>query len=734
MSRTTPPDKRRKLLSPREHHFAKLIADNGMGGIQAARIAFGWRCEPGSDESQKAKDLARSARVKTEVERFQAQSVKEEEAKIDMKIEIGEINRGNLREYAFKVLERIRDRSTKAQARFNAIKILKKLHDPSKDVNLVWRWIDIAWRYQTAHCPCCHENFPLAKLPNEALGVWRERNDAVSVQKFLPDRFSRRMELIKRADKRRMPHKGQVECLSVEERHIVGLGAARAGKSYLLALFAALGICLPGVEIWILGETFERTAKEVEYLERFLQAILYPHYSKLIRKTHDRKTGEAIFTTRWGSEVRVKSAKAKGSITGHALEFALCAEPGWLPPDIYEELRARMSERLGRIIALGTPKGVGGFVGRLTHMTGRDPKTGKVLRWKPADRLLKNGAPWDVSMLVTSIKPEDNPEYVKAELDAARMELSDAEYASEFEGLGVAEEGAKFSRVMAHHAKTVPKEFFERSSFVLGIDQGPKNFGGCLVAYDGEKIVPCWEFFNSDERTTMKKNLVHLRARVPGWIQALGGDPEQWLLTITDRDPQLTQTFVEMDEENQPWRTDIVVRHTNVHKLNDNWRRECQEFVNNVARRDELIFHVFDMPYGQMDDDESSGAYILHDQVMTTIDVADDPVRESKSDNSKCWQTSDPFRGDHVLDAWYFAMWTIYSQQLGVQKAMHTRSSDDPWASQKAAFAYNFEQQERKELGIRPTKGEHPGDVFERYFGYRRPGSMMGGGYYSDES
>jgi hypothetical protein len=545
------------------------------------------------------------------------------------------------------------------------------------------------------------------------------------------------MELIKLADKRRVPHSGQIQCLTVDERHIVGLGAARAGKSYLLALFAALGICLPGVEVWILGETFDRTAKEVEYLERFLKAILYPHFNKLIRKTHDRKTGEAIFTTRWGSEVRVKSAKAKGSITGHALEFALCAEPGWLPPDIYEELRARMSERLGRIIALGTPKGIGGFVGRLTNMTGRDPKTGKVIRWKPEERLLSNGAPWNVSMLVMNIKPEDNPEYVKGELDAARMELSDAEYASEFEGIGVAEEGAKFSRVLPHHARMVEESFFERAVFVLGIDQGTKNFAACLVAYDGDKIVPCWEYFNSDERTTMKRNLVILRARVPSWIKALGGESDKWKLTITDMDPQLIQIFTEMEEEGQPWRTDITLRHKNISRMDDNWRRETQEFVNNVARRDELIFHIFDMPYGQMDDDESSGAYVLHDQVITCADVAENAERESKSDNSKGWQTSDPFRGDHVLDAWYFAMWTIHTQQLiAPDNKNHTKNRDDPWADQKAAFDYQFEKNERSELrGHKAApKGEQPGELWERYFGYRRPGSMNSGGYYSDDS
>lgn len=1094
-----------KPLSPREHHFVKLMADNGMGSIEAARIAFGWRCEPESAESMKARDLARSRRVKAELDRLEGLKIRHEKAKIEIKLEVGEINRENLRSVAFKMLEKMRDGSNKAQTRVNAIKMLKKLHDPAKDINLVWRWIDVAWRYQTAHCPCCHKDFPLSNLENPGLSAWRERNDVVLPSKVLPDRFSRRMELIKKADRRRKPHKSQIQLLAADERHLVGLGAARSGKlthpdtpiltskgwkkykdldysdvlfdengqptritgfsqewtekdgdwyelefdsgekitahenhewithqynyraaiqrrkeeykknrrkrrgtvrdnwdrsnrrqlastvvetkeivrtlfarggshvnhaipvtrplqmveqnlpidpyalgawlgdgfslsgeigidrddkevvdnipydikrqwvvtknrnkpflitrfcefnarlkscdliqnkhipsmyflgsieqrlalvqglmdtdgtidkkgacnfdnmnkalvdglaelliglsvkvyrrtrrskyrgkdygtcyrlnftttlpvfrlkrkldrlpkkvkqtqryhyiinarkvfsqrgrcievdspshlylvgkslipthnSYLLALFAALGIMLPGVECWLLGETFERTSKEVEYLERFLQAILYPHYKKLINKTHDRKTGEAVFRTRWGSEVRVKSAKAKGSITGHALEMALCAEPGWIPPDVYEELRARLSERLGRIIALGTPKGIGGFVGRLTHMTGRDPKTGKVIRWKPEDRLLSKGAPWGVSMLVLNIDPKDNPEYVQSELESARMELSDAEYASEFEGLGIAAEGAKFAGVRSTHCKTVPEEYFRDAYYVLGIDQGAKNFGACLVAYDGKTVVPCWEYMNSDESTSMQSNLYKLRQQTPTWIEYLGGDPENWKLTITDMDPPLIQIFTEMEEANQPWCTDIVMRHKNINRLTDNWRRELQEYVNNLARKDELIFHLFDRDMYSIDPDSTSGAEILHGQVMTCVDVPDNPERESGNlQRHKGWQVSDPFRADHVLDAWYFAMWTIYTNQLVVTfKGTSFENKDkDPWADQKAAFNYALERNEREELrGFRPlAKDEKPGDMWTRYFGGRLGrGGILGSGHYGNES
>jgi hypothetical protein len=689
----------RKRCSPKEVHFAKLMADTGMGGVEAARIAFGWRCEPGSKENQKARTLAITPRIKEKMEEFKARRSQEQAAKMAVKMDFGDLQKGDLREYAFKLLAKLRDNpTTKASTRFNAIKILKKLHDPGKDINLIWKWIDVAWRYQTMHCPACHKNYPLANLHNAKLKEWRDRNEVKYTNTPLPQKIDRQMQIIKLADKRRTPHKSQIEVLTAPERHIVGQGAARAGKSYLLALYAVMGFCLPGVEIWILGETYDRTSKEVDYIKRFLRSIFYPHDAAMINMQHDKKSGELIITSKWGSEIRVKSSKARGSITGHALEYALCAEPGWLPADIYEELRARMSERLGRIIALGTPKGVGGFISRLTHAVGRDPETGKVRRWLPEERLVENGCSWEASVRVIQISPEDNPEYVKSELATARMELTDEEYAAEFEGIGISAEGLKFGRVKREHLREVEDYFFSSAGFILGIDQGPKNFAACLIAWDGHKIVPCWEYYNSDEHTTMKKNLLRLYERVPIWIEDLGGDPDRWILTITDKDPQLIQTFSEIEEEGRVWPTDITERHKNLARLTENWRRANQEFVNNMARAGRMEFHLRHDQYTEVD--EAPGAELLHDQVLQTIDVPEDPDRESKSNLLKGWQVHNPMRGDHVLDAWYFAVWTINSQQAQLPEGISIPSDNrDPWARQKAAFEKSFKRSEDRELG-----------------------------------
>jgi hypothetical protein len=723
-----------KELTPREMLFAKLIAEQNIGGVEAARIAFQWVCEPNSPENQKARDLARAPRIKNFIAQMQGQSVREEQAKIDLKQEIGDLNRGKLRDYAFKQLTSLRDNPlAKAQVRYNAIKMLQKLHDPGKDINLIWRWMDLAWRYQTVHCPSCHKSYPLAKVHNPKLDAWRESAGEEPLDHHLKTKFDQIMQLVKRADKRRVPHKSQIELLSAPERHLVGKGGARAGKSYILAIFAALAFGLPGVEIWIIGEAYDRTVGEVEFVKKFLKSIFHPNFEAFVKVMEDKKTGEVSFLSKWGSIIKIKSAKAKGSITARPLELAICAEPGWLPADLYEELRARMSERLGRIIAIGTPKGMGTFVGRMMNMTGRDPTTNKVIRWKPADRLIANGAPWGVSLRVVNVRPEDNPEYVKSELESARMELTDAEYASEFEGVGVTEEGLKFANVKEHHLKRVDETFFNRASFVLGIDQGPKNFGVCLTAFDGDLIVPCWEYFNSDN-TTMKRNLARLRARVPNWIHSLGGEPSSWMLTITDVDPPLYGAFEELEEEGLLWPTEITTRHKNVLKAGDNWRKENQEFVNGIAKLNKLIFHLRDdMEYNE---DEYPGGYSIHDQVMQVVDKPEDPDKEGRASNDKGWQVSDPWRGDHVLDAWYYTVWAIFTQQVGMPQSHNRRiDSADPWAEQKAAFEYSRERTEQRELNgyvtprtDRESREHYFGSAASSYGGMLRPI-----GHYRDE-
>lgn len=717
----------RKLITPREKDFARLIVEIGMGSIEAYRKAFSAKCED-PKEQMYAKDLARSVRVKKYMKELDEVLARQKKAR-DIIDQSGAVNIERLRAFAFTRLENIRDDyNIKSATRLQAVKALQQLHDPAKDINLILKWLDVVWRYQKAHCPCCHKDFPLHKVYNEKLEEYRK--DAELEVDLKPESdIERRLVLLRMLDKRSNPHPGQLKALEAQERHVIGTGAARAGKSYVMAMFAALATLLPGVEVWVLARVYDDARSEVDYLRKFFKTLFYPYYDSMVKEISDLKTGELTFLTRWGSELKVKSAKSKGSIIGRELELALIAEPGWVDGALYEEVRARMSSRLGRIIAFGTPKGTSGIIGRMVRTSGRDPKTGKVIRRTVAERLIANGSPWNVSMLVYALKPEENPAYVQSELDAARMELSDEEYASEFQGLIGNESGKKFL-IPDAALKRVGRDIFEGCRFVLGIDQGPKNFGAILLAYNGKYIIPCYEYFNGDD-TTMKANLIKLHEAVPVWIRKLGGDPQNWVLTITDRDPMLTGTFEEMETESYNWKTDIVHRHLNDAKLNENWRRELQEQVNNWAKTASLIFHSSDE--ASLDDDVMPGAALLHDQFQNCMDVPPNPDKESRADSNKGWQIYDPWRGDHVMDAAYFAMWTVHSGQIDISVKKDPVETD-PWEEQKKAFEYTRAKMEQAELtgGVIP-KGKQV--KFEDFFGRRGPMEpMLRGGNYSDES
>ncbi len=694
----------RKRISAKEKAFAWLVAD-GLSPQHAAIKVFGWKCETYSTETTKAYNLAKTVRVKDEIEskRFQLKNEADVEHNL---ISAGSVDREQLRRICYQNLEQIADDPHKsAKARFDAIKALEKLSDPSTDMNLIWRWIDIIWRGGKAHCPGCHNSFPLWKIDNPSLQEYRVANDLSMDHPEEDDDYTRRMELIAKADLRKRPHPGQVPALEAPERHLVLTAAARSGKSYLLGLFAYMAILLPGIEVWVLSRVYEEARSEVEFLRGFIKTLFYPYHNLMVKERFDHKSGEMTLTTRWGSELKIKSAKAPGSITGRELEMCLVAEPAWVPNDLYEEVRARMSSRLGRILAFGTPKGYGGFLSRMVNIRGVDPETGKYIRIKPEDRLIKNGAKWTESMLVYHINPVDNPEYVKSELEAARKELTEEEYASEFRGEMVADEGAKYPHVKEYMLRKVSRDEYEKCAFIQGIDQGPRNFGAIMCAYDGEKVYMVREYYDNSD-ATIKANLLKLRKTAPMIVQGVGGHLHNWKLTILDNNPQPDGIISEMATENTPWPTECTYKHVNKNVNMDDWREETSSWINQMAAAGRMVF------------DEECDQLLW--QVMEVLNKPRVEGRETKSGSDKGWVVRDPYRGDHVLDAWLLAMWTIFSNQIELPEgAQHVKTG---WEDHKAALEYRIARDEKREIGGYVDNSPSERDLFKSHFGREKEG------------
>jgi len=702
----------KRELSKNEEKFVELIVA-GLKSTDAYSKSFHVKVEPHTAESQKARNLPRLPRIKNAIQALRKQEIKQAQVEA-LADTVDAVALEDLRQFAYDRLIELRDdKSISAAARFNAIKALERLNDPSKDVNLMWRWIDLMWRGYTSHCPCCHSTNPLWKLKNIKLDNYRAKEDIAPDDKF-EDVVDRRLFLLKTFDRRKTPHKSQLPIIAAPERHIVGRGAARAGKSLILAWLGALHYLIPGVHVWILGNTFEDTRWEVEYLEGFLKTAFFPVYEHMIHKYEDKKSGEIVFLSRWGSEFRVKSSKAQHSITGCELEAALIAEPAWVNQELFEEIRARMSSRLGRILAFGTPKGYGGFLNRMVKMTSRS-FTGK--RINPGDKLIANGCPWGQSIAILDVSLLDNPAGVKSELEAAKHELTESEYAAEFQGLVATAEGAKFPCIQAHHRRKVKREELELSSWILGCDQGERNFGACLQAWDGHTVYTMREFFDKTD-TTIKANMIGLNSQISSMIRLAGGNSDNWNLTAFDADPPVHNILLELEEENRGWKTDITYRPKNK-KEQLSWRTETCLWINEMAKSGNLIF------------DESCD--MLHEQIMEALRGPEDDI---ETDRKKGWIIRDQYRGDHVVDAWLLGCYFIMTGAVKTQ--LLPEDKIESFEEQRRAWEFVRLKDETAELtGFGPgykKSGMWEDEQFTKIVGHKpRKTTNPWWGHYPDE-
>ena len=707
----------KKTLTPREKKFAWAIAQ-GATSVQAYRKVYNAKCEPYTPEYNRATELARSARVKFAIE----EAKKDLEKRAEMETLAGKATPSwdSIYQFAFARLKQIRDDPTStARTRLRAIEVLEQIQDPTQDINLIWRFVDTVWEGLLAHCPCCHKDFPLWQVANPRLTEWRRDNtERPDAETHPTTDLERRLLLMRRAEKRKDPHKGQVQALESPERHVVGQGPARSGKSVCLAMFGFLFMLIPGAETWILARIYDDAQTELDTITRYLSTAFYPVDKHMFQSVYDKKTGEAYIQTRWGAVLRVKSGKSKGSITGRELEGILVAEPGWVDGDLFEEVRARMSSRLGRIIALGSPKGFGGFLGRLTRLTTRDMRTGK--RLTPGARLVKNGCPWSQSIFQYVMTPKDNPEYVISELAAAKGELTEAEYASEFEGRMVGDAGLKFPYITDSLLVQIPRDAYRESMFVLGVDQGEKNFAACLLAWDGEVIRVCWEYFDNSENT-IKANLLHINQTLPPIIYTLGGQPENWKLTIFDADPKIDHQLYEMEREHRAWKTDFTLRPKNTVDT-ANWRQETCLWINEMAKEGRLLFAIDRCDF-------------LHEQLKEALILDEPDDTDAINNRRKRWKIHDPIRKDHVADAFLEACWTIYSNAVLIpQKAPAAYGVVD---EQRRAYEFQRLLSERRDLGQKVDEEQ----LFRDLFGRNRFGdsqatqerlSISGRGYWDD--
>src|SRR3990167_6612082 len=311
-----------KEITAKEKKFAKALFE-GCGPVEAGRSVFKWKCEIGTPEYQKVRDLARSPRVKKEIETLKSQDIKSAAARSIVEFTQNKSVWSDIRFFFFdRLIETGDSPEANSDPRHKAILALEKLKDPASDISLIFRWIDIMWRYYQAHCPCCHADFPLWQVENAPLEKYWQDNE-IEPPAQIEDPLTRKLALLERARPAKPPHLGQIPLIAAEERHIVGLGAARCGKSTALGMFGFMYILIPGAEIWLLSQTYEMCRNEFEYVVSYLNTLFHPIGRHIYKITQDKKTDERIIDTEWSVTLVTKSGHAKASITGREIEAGL---------------------------------------------------------------------------------------------------------------------------------------------------------------------------------------------------------------------------------------------------------------------------------------------------------------------------------------------------------------------------------------------------------------------------
>jgi hypothetical protein len=262
-----------------------------------------------------------------------------------------------------------------------------------------------------------------------------------------------------------------------------------------------------------------------------------------------------------------------------------------------------------------------------------------------------------------------------------------------------------FPQLAERHLAEIPRAAHDNCVYVLGIDQGPKNFAACLLGFDGDRVIVVNEYFDNDPRTVMSK-MDAIRDMVPGWIRHAGGDPDNWKLTIFDADPPVLNELNVFEDEGRDWPTDYTFRTKDKKGRwnQENWRRETYEYVNVLAQPKPANIYFDDVKCD-----------FLHDQLIRAQARTGDVDMKQKG-----WIIHDAVRGDHVPDAFIMALWTILSGQLLLPD--RSFKADEGYTDAERAFEFQLRNDERRELSGFTGNKSTEDDTFENVFGRPRKG------------
>jgi hypothetical protein len=241
------------------------------------------------------------------------------------------------------------------------------------------------------------------------------------------------------------PHPAQEAIMTHPARFRLAAAGRRFGKSEMCA-HLALEYALehPGTTCWWVAPTYQQANSygfdKIKPLVSPRVLAESPTYSK-----------PRSFALDNGSEISFRSAEREDSLRGPGLDFLVIDEAGSVPERAFvEELRPALSDTLGKMIAVGTPRGRNWFY-----------------RW------FQRGQNPDEEDVASFQAPTyTNPHVPDPEIDAAKDDMPERKFSQEYLAEFVDDTGGVFEDVREHVAEyDLPVDPEDVSGpFAIGVD------------------------------------------------------------------------------------------------------------------------------------------------------------------------------------------------------------------------------------------------------------------------
>lgn len=269
------------------------------------------------------------------------------------------------------------------------------------------------------------------------------------------------------------PHQGQ-KAVHLDPARFKVVDAGRRWGKTRLGVNECLDVAAQGGRAWWVSPSYKTSEVGWRPLRRIGARI-----GAEVRKV-DRQINLAN-----GGSVTVRSADNPESLVGEGLDFvvmdecSLTKEQAW-----FESLRPALSDRQGRALFIGTPKGRNWF-------------------WRLWNRGQAGEEGWASWQFPTSTNPYIPP----GEIEAAKRDLPERIFLQEYMAEFLEDAGTVFRRVMEAITATEQKEAAEGHEYVMGVDWGKLEDFTVLVVLDAttNEVVYLDRFNQIDYQLQLKR-------------------------------------------------------------------------------------------------------------------------------------------------------------------------------------------------------------------------------------